>query len=154
MDYFRLSSLNVLVVDDSKLMLQYLKELLISIGFDSGKIKTVDRYKSGAKLLNQVFDLVICDYHLDDGYNGIELIELLRCNGVIRQHTICIMASGETSKVIVQRCISARIDDYMVKPFDMALVKARVLRSVSKIKITAGGVDINGHSSKKKRVQW
>lgn len=49
MDYFRLSSLNVLVVDDSKLMLQYLKELLISIGFDSGKIKTVDRYKSGAK---------------------------------------------------------------------------------------------------------
>lgn len=119
MGYFCFSTLNVLVVDDSNLMLQFLKGLLVSMGFRAEKIKTIDRYDSGAKLVSQNYDLVICDYHLDNGYNGIELINILRSNGTVTPNTIYIIASTETSKNIVQRCIDARIDDFIVKPFDI-----------------------------------
>ncbi|EGU40101.1 hypothetical protein VII00023_07549 [Vibrio ichthyoenteri ATCC 700023] len=135
MNYFYFSTLSVLIIDDSRLMLQYLKDVLVSMGFKVNKIKTIDRYESGAKLGGQHYDLVICDYYLDNGFNGIDLIDVMRRNGIVTSQTVCIMASGETSKNIIQRCADARIDDYMVKPFDVAFAKARILQNVKRIKM-------------------
>ncbi|WP_434998436.1 hypothetical protein ACRZ5S_06525 [Vibrio scophthalmi] len=57
MNYFFFSTLSVLIIDDSRLILQYLKDVLISMGFKADKIKTIDRYENGSKLVNQEYDL-------------------------------------------------------------------------------------------------
>ncbi|WP_406733615.1 response regulator [Vibrio scophthalmi] len=148
MNYFCLSTLSVLIVDDSRLILQYLKDVLISMGFKADKIKTIDRYENGSKLVNQEYGLMICDYHLDNGHNGVDLINLLRSNGVVTSQTVCIMASAEASKDIIHRCIDACVDDYMVKPFDVAFVKSRIVKNLKRNNMKAIGIGCNEHTSK------
>lgn len=132
MTYLLFKELNVLIVDNSKLMSHFVKCILISLGVDSKNIKIIDRYIKCELLAEVQYDLVFSDYHLDSGKTGLELIKFLRAKGNITEKTLFIITSSDTSKEVVANCIEAKVNDYIVKPFDFNFGRTRIIKSVKR----------------------
>jgi class 3 adenylate cyclase len=88
----------------------------------------VTRIESGERALEvlavEEFDLILLDLMMP-GLNGFQVLERLKANE--RLHGIpVIMISGlqETDSVI--RCIEAGAEDYLTKPFNQVLLRARI----------------------------
>ena len=69
-------------------------------------------------------DLIIADLNLPH-FNGFEIIQALRASYVFKNVPILIL-SGLESSVDKIRCLEMGADDYVLKPFNPAEVKARV----------------------------
>jgi adenylate cyclase len=84
--------------------------------------------KSGRQALaildSEEVDLILLDLMMPD-MNGLQVLERLKTHGRLRDIPV-IMISGlqETNSVI--RCIEAGAEDYLPKPFDQVLLRARI----------------------------
>lgn len=82
------------------------------------------------RLAEQSFDMVLLDILMPD-MNGIEV--LLRIKSDTRwQHIPVIMISGLNEVDAVARCIEAGADDYLPKPFNPVLLRARINSTLEK----------------------
>ncbi len=70
------------------------------------------------------FDLVLLDLLMPD-MNGIEVLERLKSDERWRSIPV-IMISGLSEMEAVIRCIEAGADDYLPKPFNVVLLRARI----------------------------
>ena len=112
----------ILVVDDNTSNRDFLSRRLSHDGHQ------VTRAESGRRALEllevEEFDLILLDLLMPD-LNGFQVLELLKADE--RLHDIpVIMISGlqETDSVI--RCIEAGAEDYLTKPFNPVLLRARI----------------------------
>ncbi len=112
----------ILVVDDNASNRDLLFRRLSRDGHD------VTRAESGQRALEllavEEFDLVLLDLMMPD-LNGFQVLERLKADE--RLHDVpVIMISGlqETDSVI--RCIEAGAEDYLTKPFNPVLLRARI----------------------------
>lgn len=81
-------------------------------------------------LAKQEFDLILLDLMMPD-LNGFEVLARLKADERLRQiPVIMISALGEAEGVI--RCIEAGAEDYLHKPFDPVLLRARINASLAK----------------------
>jgi class 3 adenylate cyclase/CheY-like chemotaxis protein len=118
---------DILAVDDTPNNLSLLAELL------------KDRYRvriatNGAKAIELAIahppDLILLDIMMP-GLNGYEVLERLRADARLRHiPVIMISAVGEIESVI--RCIELGAEDYLPKPFNPTLLKARVGASLER----------------------
>jgi class 3 adenylate cyclase/CheY-like chemotaxis protein len=76
------------------------------------------------------FDLVLLDILMPD-MNGIEVLSRLKAERRSR-HIPVIMISGLNEVGAVVRCIEAGADDYVLKPFNPVLLRARINSSLEK----------------------
>lgn len=115
-------ALKILVVEDDPSILELLHYNLDSAGF---ALTTATSAEDGALLLSeQDFDLLILDWMLPD-MSGLELCARVRKTGKSPQIPIIMLtARGEEGDRI--RGLSTGADDYMVKPFSMPELLARV----------------------------
>jgi class 3 adenylate cyclase len=84
----------------------------------------LDLLRSGA------FDLVLLDVILP-GLNGFEVLGRLKADAELR-HVPVIMISAFDDTDGVARCIEAGAEDYLPKPFNPALLKARIRAGLEK----------------------
>jgi DNA-binding response OmpR family regulator len=110
----------VLVAEDDRKLGLFLQRVLAEEGF------TVDHSTSGADALSQarsgVYDLLVLDWMLPDG-DGLGVCRQLRREG----STLAILmltARGELAERVLG--LGAGADDYLVKPFDVEELVARV----------------------------
>jgi adenylate cyclase len=75
-------------------------------------------------LANQSFDLILLDVLMPE-MNGIEVLERLKADERWR-HTPVIMISGLSETDAVIRCIELGAEDYLPKPFNHVLLRARI----------------------------
>ncbi len=75
-------------------------------------------------LQNQQFDLILCDIMMPE-MNGYEVLEHLKADPLLR-HIPIIMISALDDMDSVVRCIELGAEDYLFKPFNPTLLKARV----------------------------
>jgi two-component system OmpR family response regulator len=68
------------------------------------------------------YDGIVLDVSLPDA-NGVQMVRELRAEG---QSTPIIMLTGNTTREDIVRGLDAGADDYMTKPFEMDVLKARV----------------------------
>jgi class 3 adenylate cyclase len=81
-------------------------------------------------LAKENFDLVLLDLMMPE-LNGFEVLTRLKADDRLRQiPVIMISALGEAEGVI--RCIEAGAEDYLHKPFDPVLLRARINASLAK----------------------
>lgn len=73
-------------------------------------------------LQNMVFDLLILDINLPDG-SGLELLRALRQNGDL---TPAILLTANDLELDEVTGLEAGADDYITKPFSLAVLRARV----------------------------
>lgn len=118
------TSLPVLVVDDSRIMIGILRNLLGQIGF-----RSIDDVNDGPSALTKMragkrYGLVISDWNMEP-MSGYDLLCEIRRDEILKR-TPFIMVTGEakTENVIAAR--KAGVSNYIVKPFNAQTLKAKI----------------------------
>jgi len=118
----------LLVVDDNEMNRDMLSRRLQKQGY------IVDMAEDGksalAKLGQHEFDLVLLDIMMPE-MDGYEVLARIKGSDAL-QHipVVMISAVGETESVV--RCIELGADDYLPKPFNPVILRARVSASLDK----------------------
>jgi adenylate cyclase len=112
----------VLVVDDNDSNRDLLRRRLVHEGHEVAV--AASGLEALALLEEEGFDLILLDLLMPD-MNGVEVLERLKSNKDWRS-TPVIMISGLSEMTAVIRCIEAGAEDYLLKPFDMVLLRARI----------------------------
>lgn len=112
----------ILVVDDDPGNRDLLSRRLCQQGF------TVQAVESGEEALRQLhnepFDLLLLDVVMP-GIDGDEVLARLKADPVLR-HLPVIMLSALDEMDLVVRCILAGAEDYLAKPVNTVLLRARI----------------------------
>ncbi len=118
----------ILVIDDDLLDRNVLSISLNEEGY------TVDTAENGRIGLQRVrekpFDTVLLDLVMPE-IDGYDVLKIIKADARIR-HLPVIVISGEEDLAGITRCISMGAEDYMQKPFDPVLLRARVSACVEK----------------------
>lgn len=119
---------NILVVDDSSISSVELARLLSELGH------RVDAARNGRQALeriqNEVFDLVLLDIIMPE-MDGFQVLEHMRNEGMLPRVPVIVISALDEMDTVV-RCIEAGAEDYLSKPFDHTLLKARIGASLEK----------------------
>ncbi|GEM_PF-1230577 len=112
----------ILIVDDNadnlELLGRYVRRLSYSV------VTAADGHAAMALLRNQPVDLVLLDIMMPD-ISGYEVLAQLKADDVLRHiPVIVISALNEFDSVI--RCIDLGAEDYLTKPFNATLLRARI----------------------------
>jgi len=119
---------NILVVDDNALNIEAITRRLERDGFHTYK---ADSGEQAFRILeNFIVDLVLLDVMMPvmDGYEVLERIKKTDK----WQHIPVIMVSALGEQESVVRCIEDGADDYLTKPVNSVLLRARVNNSLNK----------------------
>jgi two-component system chemotaxis response regulator CheY len=116
-------SIPILVVDDYQTMVRIIRNLLKQIGYEN-----VDEASNGqaalAMIQNKRYGLVISDWNMEP-MTGFELLQKVRSDPA---HTsvpfIMVTAESKTDNVVAAR--KAGVNNYIVKPFNAAMLKAKI----------------------------
>jgi len=119
----------VLLVDDSRLIRMGLRRSLESIGLQN-IIEANHGREAIEMLVRQPFDLMLLDMEMPE-MNGIEVLQVLR-DSPHHPWPPVIVISGGTGIDDAVRCIELGAEDYLPKPFNPVLLRARVKTSVDK----------------------
>jgi len=121
---------HILVVDDNEMNRDMLTRRLQRQGYE------VDVAEDGEKALSTMqacpYDLVLLDIMMP-GLNGYEVLERAKNDANLRSVPI-IMISAVDDLDSVVRCIELGAEDYLFKPFNPVLLKARVSAILSKVR--------------------
>lgn len=116
-------SMPVLIVDDYQTMIRIIRNLLRQIGFEN-----IDDASDGSSALTKLnaksYGLVISDWNMEP-VTGYELLKAVRADpGHSRTPFIMITAESKTENVIAAK--KAGVNNYIVKPFNAAVLKAKI----------------------------
>ena len=126
----RYSDYSILVVDDEETSRSILFGSLEKEGY------TISQAQSGAEALEilkiETFDLVLLDIVMPD-MDGIQVLETMKQSDVLRRTPVMLTtASKEAGNVT--KCIRLGAVDYIVKPYDVGKIRARIWRYLTKDK--------------------
>ncbi len=118
----------ILVVDDNASNRELLKRRLERQGH------SVALAENGSRSLEMVrkapFDLILLDLLMPD-ISGFDVLSVLKSDDALRDiPVIMISALNEIDSIV--RCIEAGAEDYLAKPFDPVLLRARIGSSLEK----------------------
>lgn len=113
---------NVLVVDDSESNRVLLSRTLARAGYRVTNAKQGDEALD--LLHSRPFDVVLLDIVMP-GIDGYEVLTQLKREDPLR-HLPVIMISALDDLASLVRCIEGGADDYLTKPFDPVLLRARI----------------------------
>ncbi len=117
------TSVPVLVVDDSRMMINILRTLLRQIGFVD-----VDDANDGNAALAQMrrkrYGLVISDWNMEP-MSGYDFLREVRRDENLKR-TLFIMVTGEAKTEHVIAARRAGVNNYIVKPFNAQTLKTKI----------------------------
>lgn len=112
----------VLIVDDDFITREALREQVMQLGYQAALAETGE--EALVVLKDGGFDAVLLDMVMP-GADGYAVLSTLKRDESL-QHVPVIMVSGLEDFNSVVRCIEAGAEDYLTKPFDPVLLKARL----------------------------
>jgi len=119
----------VLVVDDSRTMRLALIRALNNLGFN--KItEAANGRQAMEKILEQSFDLMLLDMEMPE-MNGMEVLQEIGRNPQLSGFPVIVISGAEQVENAIA-CIEAGAEDYLPKPFNPTLLRARVNTSLEK----------------------
>uniref|UniRef100_A0A7C3UWM2 Response regulator n=1 Tax=Desulfobacca acetoxidans TaxID=60893 RepID=A0A7C3UWM2_9BACT len=119
--------LSVLVVDDMPAIRRMLRQMLQHLGVNGDILEAGDGQEAWEILQERPFDLIVCDINMPR-LSGLDLLRRLRATQQY-QTTPFLMISGEVSEDIVAASAESEVDGYLIKPFKIDSLEAR-LRSI------------------------
>lgn len=111
----------LLIIDDNDDMREYLRQIFKS----EYHVLVASNGMDGIKMINEQWpDIVICDVMME-GMTGIEVCTVIKEN-MATAHIPVILLTASASNEIKLKGIEGGADDYIGKPFDKDILKARV----------------------------
>jgi adenylate cyclase len=118
----------LLVVDDNEANRDMLGRRLTRLGY--AVTVAVDGYDALDQVARMPFDLILLDV-LMPGLDGFEVLRRLKANAALRHIPVIVLsASDEVDSAV--RCIELGAEDYLPKPIDAVLLRARIGASLEK----------------------
>ena len=116
-------SMPILVVDDYKTMVRFIRNVLKQLGFVH-----IDDAADGAEALSKMrqkkYGLVISDWNMEP-MTGYELLKEVRSDTLLSK-TPFIMVTAESKTENVVAAKKAGVDNYIVKPFNAQTLKSKI----------------------------
>lgn len=122
---------NLLVVDDNPENCDLLVRRLGRQGYNAISVESGE--KALELLEKESFDLILLDL-LMPGMSGIEVLEQLKKDAILRNIPVIVLSALDDMEMIV-RCVLLGADDYLFKPFNAVLLKARIAASLEKSRL-------------------
>ncbi len=113
---------NILIVDDNEMNRNVLKEMIVTLGHNPVMAK--NGFIAMVNIKKQPPDLVLLDI-LMPKMDGYEVLDRLKNNIRLSNIPVIMISAVDDIKSIVQ-CIEKGADDYLPKPFNPILLKARI----------------------------
>lgn len=114
----------ILIVDDYKTMLRIVRNLLKQLGFNN-----VDEATDGAMALQKSrakpYGLIISDWNMEP-MTGYEFLKEVRADNQLK-NTPFIMVTAESKTENVVAAKKAGVNNYIVKPFNAATLKTKLV---------------------------
>lgn len=118
-----------LVIDDFPDMRGSIRRMLDNFG-----MIRVDTASNGEEAILKCeetpYDIILADYNLGDNKNGQQILEELRFKNILKNTTIYMMITAETTKDMVFGALEYQPDDYLTKPFTQGVLQKRLDRLV------------------------
>jgi class 3 adenylate cyclase/CheY-like chemotaxis protein len=121
--------MKVLVVDDSKTLRRILIRELNSIGITNIS-EAGDGNEAVERLRVESFDLMLLDMEMPE-LDGLGVLKVVKSTPELSYLPVIIVSSAEDFDRIVE-CIQVGAEDYLPKPFNAVLLRARVFSSLEK----------------------
>ena len=117
-----IQSSSVLVVDDNEMNRDMLCSLLQS---DGHKTSVAENGRLGLELIKaKPYDLVLLDVMMPE-MNGYQVLERLKSDPSLYDIPVIVLSALDEIGSVV-RCIELGAEDYLPKPFDPVLLRARI----------------------------
>jgi class 3 adenylate cyclase len=124
-------SSRILVVDDTESTRELLSRRLAREGH---RIVEAENGRSAlARIAVETFDLILLDMMMPD-INGYEVLTQLKADPRFRHIPVIVISALDEIDSVV-RCIEAGAEDYLPKPFDPVLLRARIGASLEKTRL-------------------
>lgn len=118
----------ILIAEDNEVVRSMIGKHLKGMGH--AVVTVGNGREADSKLRNQIFDLVLTDIDMPVT-NGFELIAAIKANDRLRDLPVIVL-SGHSDLDAVARCITLGAEDYLPKPFNTAILRARVETCLNK----------------------
>ena len=119
---------SLLVVDDDASNRDMLSRRLERLGYT---VATAEHGRAALERLRaEPFDLVLLDVQMPE-LNGYQVLQRLQADERLRQLPVIVLSASDEVESAV-RCIQLGAEDYLPKPFDSVLLKARISASLEK----------------------
>lgn len=119
------ANLNVLIIDDNRLVHDFLKHTFFDLGFKT--VRCAENAYHGLSLCEETrFHIIICSFNVKSDKDGFHLLEELKFKGHVSKTTILIFLSSETNESLVNSIVELQPDDFWVKPLLPKTVIARI----------------------------
>ena len=113
---------SLLVVDDNALNRDLLSRFLKRLGYDVAVAE--DGRQALAMLTEQAFDLLLLDI-LMPGLDGFQVLARLKEDAALRDLPVIVLSALDATEDVVA-CIGLGADDYLTKPFNPVVLRARI----------------------------
>ncbi len=118
-------SKKVLVVDDSSVMRQIIKNNLKQLGFDNGNLTDAEDGQMGFKKAAEGgIDLIISDWNMPK-MTGIEFLKAVRGDDKTKG-TPFLMVTSEADKEKILEAVQSGVNQYIVKPFNANQLEEKI----------------------------
>ena len=112
--------MRVLLIEDDRVLGDAVRDHVASLGYGVDWMKTLDAGRQA--IATVAYELVLLDLHLPDG-RGLDLLRELRRQGSVVPIIILTAQDQIASRI---EGLNSGADDYLVKPFDLTELSARV----------------------------
>lgn len=126
-EYIRFDRLSALVIDDIGAMRHAIRSQLQALGMNSISV-TGDPVEALRQLELHPFDLIVCDYNLNNASSGQHFLEYLRQEGRLSARTVFVMVTAEAEYSFVASAVEFVPDDYILKPCPEKKLRMRLER--------------------------
>jgi len=117
------ANIETLIVDDQRSTLQLVRSSLLQLGFK--RIRECEDGEAARLLLETVrVDLIFSDLNMPR-LDGLGLLRAVRNNPAISK-TAFIMLTGRTDTALVQEAVKLGVNNYIVKPFNLATLTKKI----------------------------
>lgn len=119
---------HILIVDDEEAIRELIKEVLAIHGH------TFDMAGNGAEALERLrkakYDLIIMDRNMPK-MTGVQAVTMLRSNPAFKDVRVIMCTSASVAKE-VDEAFNAGANDYILKPINLQLLAAKVVKNLGK----------------------
>jgi DNA-binding response OmpR family regulator len=123
------ASFCILVVDDSRTLRRILIRELNSLGFQN-ILEAADGIEAINTVKSNSIDLMLLDMEMPE-LDGLGVLTALKSDDIYKSLPIIVISGAEQFDKTI-KCIEIGAEDYLPKPFDPILLRARIFSSLEK----------------------
>jgi CheY-like chemotaxis protein len=125
-----LDKIKVAVVEDNGLARANLRSHLLDMGFTE-----VNCFSNGRELRSKISiqkpDLLLMDFHLGQNKNGVEVVQELKRDGLIKHSTCIMFITSDRLPLIIGQIVDLHPDALVIKPYTINNLAKNIDNSIS-----------------------